>query len=166
MSRALADTHASLHQPLPLSLPLPLPHSPSRFEEEDYEVDSSAFFKVDVGNLANIKNMADALAQYGYTSDDHIERREICKIYACVKQDVEAEIRRLTMRNEYTRAKALRARLVGIRSEFDALQTTEVATSHALQVRVCVYVCIYIYIYIHAYVCDNGCVHRTRGRRF
>jgi hypothetical protein len=77
--------------------------------------------------------MAEALNEYGYSPEDRIERREICKIYGAVKSDMENEIKRLTKNNAYVKAKALRATLVGIRKEFDALQTTKVASSHLTQ---------------------------------
>ena len=112
------------------SLHAGLPGSPSRFEEEDYEVDATAFFKAEIGNLANVKTMADALGEYGYSPEDRIERREICKIYGAVKHDMENEIKRLTKINAYVKAKALRARLVGIR-------------------KVCVYVRVWTYVLIY-----------------
>ena len=37
------DSHAGVHS------------SPSRFEAEDYEVDAPAFFKAEVGNMADVK---------------------------------------------------------------------------------------------------------------
>lgn len=109
-------------------------HSRSKdFLDEDQEVDSSAFLKAEVGNLAYVADMAAALAEYGYSPEDRIERREICKMYGCVKADMEAEITRLTKCNEYRAAKAMRAKLVSIRQEFDALQTTKVQTTQVLQ---------------------------------
>ena len=38
------------------------------------EVDASEIFKSDVGNLAYVKDLADAMQHYGYKPDDFIER--------------------------------------------------------------------------------------------
>ena len=98
-----------------------------------YEVDASEIFKPDVGNLAYVKNLADAMHHYGYNPDDFIERRELCKMWESVKRDMEKEIIHLAHNNGYELAKKLRARLTTIRKEFDSLQTQAVSRSQTVQ---------------------------------
>jgi len=100
---------------------------------EEYEVDASAIFKQDVGNLSNVRNLEDCLSRFSYTPSDRIERREICLIYEKVQRDMEREINHLAHTCAYDAAKELRARLTSLRREFDALQTTSVSTTHADQ---------------------------------
>jgi hypothetical protein len=100
---------------------------------EDYEVDASEIFRSDVGNLAHVKGVDEALSEYGYSADDRIERREICKMYTTVKTDMENEIHRLAHSNQYEEAKLLRKRLTGLRAEFDNLQTSTVRDQHTIQ---------------------------------
>ncbi len=102
-------------------------------DPEDYEVDAAEIFRSDVGNLAHVKDVSEALAEYGYNTDDRIGRREICKMYGTVKNDMESEIHRLAHSNQYEQAKLLRKRLTALRAEFDNLQTSKVRTEHALQ---------------------------------
>ena len=104
--------------------------------DHDHEVDASAFFASEVGNLSHVLNLADALNEFGYTPDDRIERREICKMYVSVKADMEAEIHRLAHSNEYEAAKTMRARLSALRGEFDRLQTDKVTLSHQDQKKI------------------------------
>lgn len=101
--------------------------------EDAYEVDASEIFKPDVGNLAYVKDLADALQHHGYHLDDFIERRELCKIWETVKRDVEKEIVHLAQNNRYEQAKKLRARLTFIRKEFDSLQTKAVIRNQTMQ---------------------------------
>mgnify|MGYP007047844066 CR=1 FL=1 len=103
------------------------------YQEEDYEVDATVIFRSDVGNLSHVKDVSEALSEYGYNPDDLIERREICKMYSTVKNDIENEIHRLAHSNQYEEAKTLRARLNSMRAEFDCLQTNEVSNIHSNQ---------------------------------
>ena len=103
------------------------------YSAHDYEVDSSEIFRPDVGNLCHVRNLADCMSSFGYNTDDRVERRELCNMWATVKRDIEAEIIRLAHNNGYEHAKKLRARLLSLRAEFDGLQTNTVAKSQVLQ---------------------------------
>jgi hypothetical protein len=104
-----------------------------QFSAREYEVDSSEIFKPEVGNLSHVSNLADVFRSFGYSSDDRVDRRELCKMWGATKRDIEAEIMRLAHNNGYETAKKLRARLVSLRREFDALQTDTVRNSQAVQ---------------------------------